>query len=191
MNEKDKNYPTSDEREAAAAARRLSDLDETPNYARRRLAAATIAGGVLVGGVIGVQAITNEIKANEQATEIKADYQADQDFLTAIQTEALQPADPLDIQGNYFQVGEEGFTTLFDEAKSIAVNLENYQTNQDLIDYTLLESAKAQGMYHEGEFFAVTPAEIEGQSTYIVQPVEDVNDIQLPTESTLPAPETH
>lgn len=142
-----------------------------PNYNLRRAAVAgsTIIGVAGAGALVG-QTIENHIRDQDRRNAIIADYENDQDFLAEIVDEAQKPADPLDIQGTFTITGNEA---LIDAGHSIAINLEDYKDNRDLIDYTLLQSALAQGVHHEGDTFAVTSADIKGQETYIIQPVTE------------------
>ena len=56
---------------------------------------------------------------------------------------------------------------------------------KDFIDFTMLESGKAQGSYDLDDTFVISETEVKGQITYIVQ---DGTGIQ---QNTIPSPETH
>lgn len=147
----------------------------TPNYNLRRAGALGAAiVGVAVPGYLVAQAANNALNDQQREAQLHAEFKTDADFLSAIQEAATQPADPLDIQAT-FQITDET-VSLVNSAESIVVNLEDYEGHEDLIDYTINQSALAQGIYHEGEEYAITSAKIDGQETYIVQPVGESED---------------
>lgn len=141
---------------------------------RRASAIGAALVGVAVPGYLIAQAAGNALNEQKHDAQVHAEFEADDDFLKAVQEAAQQPADPLDIQDT-FQITEET-VSLVHSAESIVVNLEDYEGHEDLIDYTINQSALAQGIYHEGEEYAVTSAKIDGQDTYIVQPVGESED---------------
>ena len=144
--------------------------EQTPNYNLRR--AVAVSGAIIgVAGAAGIvgQSIENGIKSDDRKETIIENFEGDQDFLANIVAEANKPADPLDIQD---MITVDGSEALVDAGQSIVVNLDGYAEKSDLIDYTILQSALAQGTYQEGETYAVTTATIEGQHTYIIQPVD-------------------
>lgn len=154
--------------QAAAASRRQFKLTPAGKVAAVVTAAAALAG---------TQTAVNAINDENRRAAIQQEYQQKQEFLDNLEKLATQPADPLDIQ-EAFSITDEN-VRLIDYANGITINLEDYQDNKEFIDYTILESSLDQGVYHIGDMFAVTKAELDGKNTYIVQPVSE--DTQLPT----------
>lgn len=139
-------------------------------------ATSFVAGAALfLGGGLIAQTVSNEAQHNDRVAAVTAEYEHNQSILTEIQTEALAPIDPASIIG-VFNV-TEGQTI-----NSLSINIVNSQAEyqnadeatKDWIDYTILESGKAQGVYHIGEMYVVSHATIDGKDTLIVQ---DGNEI--------------
>jgi hypothetical protein len=160
------------EERTAESARRIMN----PDYAARRVAVGAAAIGIGAALLAGGQAIPNEIKHNDRVASVTAEYENDQNILNEIKKQSLAPVDPASIVG-IFDITEG--TTINSESIKIVESLPAYQsagkTQQEWIDFALLESGKAQGSYDLNEKFAVTEVEINGKSTYVVQ---DGNDIQ-------------
>lgn len=159
----------------ANTRRAAQNVNNSPNYPLRQLGAAgavagvagAVAAGVMYGPAV-VESIVNPKPAAVEMLEVGSD-----EFMDALEAAASQPADPLDIQES-FRVpdrSEDGW--LVTEANSIAVNLDGYEENQDVIDFTINQSALDQGVYQPNEEFAVTAATIGGRETYIVQRVAE------------------
>ena len=160
--------------------------EQTPNYNLRR---AAVASGAIIGVVGGAsligQAVENGTKEEQRIETITTAFEEHEEFLKETVEQATNWADPLDIQDTFTINGNEA---LIDLGESIVVNLDGYEENKNLIDYTMLQSALAQGSYDVNDTFAVTSAEIGGRDTYIIQPVHQEPDASInpgnPKEST-------
>jgi len=193
--------PTNTEDDPAAAAKRLMETPKTPNYGLRRAGAVAIGVGVIAGiGGIG-QAIHNENAHEQQVTNVTEAYQHDQNILKEIHTEALKKVDPASIVG-MFMINEQNDTInklSLDIAHSQPEYVNGDEATKNFIDYTILESGKAQGSYDLKDNFVETKVKINGKDTLIVQNAtgvaEQLQEQQLSTPdgdgSTVPATETH
>ena len=174
----------------ADAARRILGL--SPRNALLA-AAAIVAGGALFLG----PTISNEIKKNDRANALHAESQHQQDVLLDIQTKAQdKKIDPASIAG-MFMINEKSVTLnqiSLDIAHSQPEYVNGDQATKKWIDYTVLESGKAQGTYDEGDNFVETRITINDQDTLIVQ---NASELQLPmvpasnAPTTIPTPITH
>lgn len=182
------NFAAIDEWQQEDAARRAQAMIEAPvappvqtNNEKGSVNKATVAtvglitGAALLSGGLIAQNVSNEIRNNDRVATITAEYEHNQDILAEIQTEALAPVDPASIVG-IFNVSE-GQTI-----NSLSINIVDAQaeyqnadeTTKDWIDYTILESGKAQGTYHIDETYVVSHVTIDGKDTFIVQDGKDI-----------------
>lgn len=179
------------------------DTEEEANAARRILGLSTrsalLAGAAIVAGgalVLG-PTISNEIKKDDRANALHAESDRETAILVNIQTKAKDTkVDPASIAG-MFMINEKGVTLnqiSLDIAHSQPEYINGDQTTKNWIDYTVLESGKAQGSYDVGDNFVETRVTIDGKDTLIVQ---DASELQLPMvpalndPTTIPAPITH
>ena len=183
------NTPQDTEAEANAARRILGLSPRNALLA----GAAIVAGGALFLG----PTISNEIKKDDRASALHAESQHQQDVLLDIQTKSQdKKIDPANIAG-MFMINERN-VTLNQISTDIAHSQPEYINGDEAtkiwIDYTVLESGKAQGSYNIGDNFVETRIKIDGKDTLIVQ---DASKLQLPMTpalkdpSTIPAPNTH
>ncbi|MDB5160202.1 MAG: hypothetical protein JWO99_465 [Candidatus Saccharibacteria bacterium] len=180
--------------EETLAARRI--LGMTPRQAALAGGAVVLAGAVVLGPTI-----SNEIKKDDRASSLSAENTHNTTVLTEIHSDALAKVDPANIVG-MFMINEQSDTInqiSLDIAHSQPEYIHGDQATKDFIDYTILESGKAQGSYNLGDNFVETKAKIDGKDTLIVQDAtgvaEQLQQQQLSTPdgdgSTIPTVDTH
>lgn len=164
---------------AARAAQRLESVGQPPNNISRNLAVAATVGALAFGAVSIGQALSNEAKHDDRVAAVTGEYQHNQDVLKDIQNKAVDPVDPASIVG-IFNVSEG--KTVNQLSIDIVDGQPEYtqadQATKEWIDFTILESGKAQGSYDVGDTFVVSQTEIDGKKTLIVQ---DGNDVHPPS----------
>jgi len=182
MSQEIKTHTDSEYTDAAAASKRLFSGE---NNNVLKAVGIGAAGALLVGAVVGSH-IENDIRDNERIATITQEYEQNQNLLTEINDKALADVDPASIVG-IFDITPD--STVNGKSIEILETLSGYEsadeTAKHFIDFTMLESGKAQGSYDIDDTFVITEVEIDGKETYIVQ---DGSDVQL---NTIPAPITH
>lgn len=166
--------------EYRAAARRIIGSGDS-----KVIIAIGAGAALLLGGAVGINT-NNSTHSEERNSSIIEQYQQNEAVLQEIKDEALAPVDPANIVG-LFDVTPN--TTVNDSSIAIVKTLTGYEAadkqTKDFIDFTVLESGKAQGSYDLGDTFTVSRATIDGRDTFIVQDGAGVE------EPTIPAPITH
>ena len=157
---------------------------ESSDKFMRRAAAAGIALGVGFVGVGVGQAVENNTKNEQKVASIAADFEHNESIYNEIIEQASAEVDPANVVG-IFDI--DAGTTVNSLSIDIAHIQDLYQDSdketQDFIDYTLLESGKAQGSYDLNDTFVVSKVTIDGRDTLIVQDGEGFT-------TTLPSPTT-
>lgn len=173
--------------EEASAARRILNTPPrkseqswlqrlNPNWRSERGSASRgtllLGAGALTGALLLSSTIGNAVNQDNRTEQIKADHAIEQNYELALETLALENANPSEIIDT-ITIGEED-STLYDQAMAIAESTTAYQedpsTNADAIHTTSI----AAGSYENGDEFVVTVHAIDGKPTTIVQlPAED------------------
>ncbi len=168
-------------REAEAARKTLN-----PNYNARRIAVGAAAIGGIGAALLTGQLVQNQNVSDKRIASVQAEYQNDQNILNEIDEKALASVDPASIVG-FFNMTPG--STIISKSTELIRSLDLYknadQTSRNFIDFTILQSGMAQGIYQPEEPFVVAEEQIDGQNTLIVQ---NGTGVQL---STIPAPDTH
>jgi len=182
MNEETQTHTNSEYTDAAAASKRLFGKE---NANALKAVGVGVAGTLLVGGLVGSN-IEQQHREDERVASISQEYEQNQNLITEIQDRALANVDPANIVG-IFDITPG--STINGKSLEILETLPGYEagdeSDKNFIDFTMLESGKAQGPYELDDTFVISQTEINGQETYIVQ---DGTGIQ---QNTLPSPNTH
>lgn len=149
--------------------------DSQPSQKSKRLLRAGIAVGAVAAVALPIgQAVTNEIKKDEAQQAAHAEYEAEQKTIelihTAAHTESFGPDVPTLLTVTIPQGGD--LTSEIDKAASFLEPDTIDPANVDFSKFTLLESAKAQGIVHKGDMFDVVAVDIndDGMDELIVHP---------------------
>ena len=182
MSEETQTHTNSEYSDAAAASKRLFSKE---NHGALKAVGVGTAGALLIGAVVGSN-IEHQTREDERVASISEQYAQDQNLLEEIKDQALADVDPASIVG-IFDITPG--STVNGKSIEILETLPGYESAdevaKDFIDFTMLESGKAQGSYDLDDTFVISETEVNGQTTYIVQ---DGTGIQ---QNTIPSPETH
>jgi len=182
MSNETQTHTNSEYSDAAAASKRLFGKE---NHGVLKVVGASAAGALLIGAAVGSN-IEQQAREDERVASISEQYAQDESLLAEIQDQALADVDPASIVG-IFDITPG--STVNGKSIEILETLPGYesadQAAKDFIDFTMLESGKAQGSYDLDDTFVISETEVKGQITYIVQ---DGTGIQ---QNTIPSPETH
>ena len=170
----------------AARISQTSIFDKIRDTVSEHKAAAIITVGVLGGVGYGAgQAAQNSNAQNERVASAAQSYEHNESVQAEIKEKAHDRVRPESIVG-IFDI--EPNTTISELSEEIVEKQPQYQEadqkEKDFIDYTVLESGKAQGSYDVKDTFVVSKDTIDGKDTLIVQDGEDI-------ANELTAPDTH
>jgi hypothetical protein len=190
------------ENETTSSSSQSSQNPEDAYNFATKAAAVMLAGAAVVG--IG-SAVENGIKNADREHSVRADWGHDQAIINEIDTKSNQLYIPSE-ESNDSMVGYIPVIGEKDLYGSVLSLVPDEDEKNDFVQFTVLESSKAQGVYQPSESFGLFSDTIDGESTYIVRQidnsqantyVEDPGNPSLlkPAEDkvveTLPTPETH